>query len=315
MTSDIRIAVIGAGYMATEHVKAFCSVPGAHVCGVYSRTRSRAEEMAAKYRIIHVCDSIDELYQNTRADLVVIAVSELAVREICFSAFEFPWQCLIEKPVGYNIPEAESIIAAAKSSERQAYVALNRRHYSSTRAVKENADMFAAKRLVHVYDQENPQVALEAGWPRSVVENWRYANSIHLVDYFQVLCRGELLSVEKIVEWDPSAPSFAVAKLTYASGDIGIYEAVWEGPGPWAVTVTTHDRRWELRPLEQAQFQDYKSRKFEPMVLHEWDAAYKPGLRQQAEEAVRAVRGEPHASPRLGEGLKAMKIVREIYGC
>ena len=311
----IKVAFIGAGYMAAEHAKAFRDIPKVELSGVYSRTRSRADGFAQMHSVELVCDSVDQLYDMTQAHLVVIAVPELSVREVCIAAFKHPWKCLIEKPAGYNVPDAERILDASLKYGRQAYVALNRRHYSSTRAVLSDLIDHPGQRLVHILDQESPLAALQSGQPVTVVENWMYANSLHLVDYFSMLCRGELLAVDNYTEWRPSEPCFVVSKLTYSSRDIGIYEAVWEGPGPWAVTVTTHTRRWELRPLEQAHFQDYGSRKSEPIPTHAWDQSFKPGLRLQAEEAVRALRGEPHELPSLQQGLESMKIVNKIYGC
>jgi len=310
----IKVAIIGAGYMAAEHARAFRDIPRVEVCGITSRTRTRAEVLAEKIGISQVFDGIEALYAATKADLVVIAVPELSVREVCLEAFKYPWSCLIEKPAGYDIPEAEAILASARLNNRKAFLSLNRRQYSSTHAVLDDLVKHKGQRLVHVYDQENPRVALESGQPRKIVDNWMFANSIHVIDYFRLFCRGELLSVDNLSPWQPNEPCFVLAKLTYSSGDIGMYEAVWEGPGPWAVTVTTHSRRWELRPLEQAVFQDYKSRQMESISVHPWDTQFKPGLRRQAEEAIRALEGGAHQLPTLEEGLQTMNIAARIYG-
>lgn len=314
MGVTFKVAIIGAGYMATEHAKAFGDIVGVQLSGIYSRTQSRAKKLALEYSSGSVFDSIGELYEKTEADLVVIAVPELSVREVCLEAFKYPWMCLIEKPAGYDVPDAEAVLTAARLNNRKAFLSLNRRQYSSTHAVLEDLVSHTGQRLVHIYDQENPSVALESGQPQKVVDNWMFANSIHVIDYFRLFCRGELLSVDNLSPWQPNEPCFVLAKLTYSSGDIGVYEAIWEGPGPWAVTVTTHSRRWELRPLEQAVFQDYKSRQIESIPVHKWDTQFKPGLRRQAEEAIRALEGVPHQLPTLEEGLQTMNIAARIYG-
>jgi len=311
---NCKVAFIGAGYMATEHIRAFQNILTVQLAGIYSLIRPQAESVASEYGINKVCDSIEELYRVTRADLVVIAVSELSTREVVLQAFELPWNCLIEKPVGLNFEEAQIIEHERKLKNRNAYIALNRRHYSSTRFVVDALERHEGKRLVHVYDQENPRVGLEGGKPPLVIDHWMYANSIHVIDYFDFLCRGEVLNVENIISWEPNTPCFVVSKLTYTSGDIGIYEAIWEGPGPWAVTVTTNSRRWELRPLELASTQEYKSRKAIAIEVHPWDVQFKPGLRLQAEEALKAVRGEPNNLPKLEDGLRVMNLIKQIYG-
>ena len=140
-----------------------------------------------------------------------------------------------------------------------------------------------------------------------------YANSIHVIDYFKTLGRGDITSVEPIIHWDPETPCFVMAKINYSSGDIGIYEAIWNGPGPWAVTVTTQQKRFELRPLEQASVQLYKSRNLEKLQAHPWDSQFKPGLRLQAEEAVKALCHQQTLLPTLDEALESMKLVSSIY--
>lgn len=310
---QIKVAVIGAGFMADEHIKVFLDIPEVILMGIYSRTRSRAEALALKHGIPSVYDSVDALYAGTQADLIIIAVSELSVNAVCKEVFKYPWQALIEKPVGYNLKDAEDIAAAADRAGRKAYVALNRRHFSSTRSVALGLDAVEGQRLVHVFDQENPQAALEGGQPLLVVQNWMYANSIHIIDYLCVFCRGEVTEVEHVIKWDPKDPRFVLCKVKYSSGDIGVYQAIWNGPGPWAVTVTTNAKRWEMRPLEQAVTQLYKSRKTESLSLDSWDTQFKPGLRLQAEETIRAVRGEVNKLPTLADGIETMKLVSRIY--
>lgn len=310
---SFKVSIIGAGLMAEEHIKAFVDIPFVEISGIHSRTHSRAEALANKYAIFNVHVSIDDLYKSTRADFLIIAVPELAVNGVCMAAFKYPWQILIEKPAGYDLQDAQKIADEAARVGVNAYVALNRRHYSSTRWVLEDLVSVQGQRLVQVLDQENPQVALEGGQPPLVVENWMYANSIHLMDYLRIFCRGSIDKVERVVKWDPLDPRFVVAKVTFSSGDIGIYQAVWNAPGPWSVAVNTQSKRWEMRPLEQASVQTYKARRSETIPTHEWDSKFKPGIRLQAEEVVRAARGELHNLPSLEDGLATMKLVQQIY--
>jgi predicted dehydrogenase len=312
--STCKVVFVGAGYMTSEHLKAFQDVPGVELGGIYSRTRNRAEKLAEEFGMQEVCDSIAELYEKTKAHLVVISVPELSVREVCLEAFKYPWVCLIEKPAGYDVADAESILEGATTQKRKAFVALNRRHHSSTRVVLDDLSKQEGQRLIHVYDQEDLIEARKASQPELVVQNWMYANSIHVADYLSILGRGEVISVDPIIRWTPENPCFVMAKITYESGDVAIYEAVWNGPGPWAVTVTTQEKRWEMRPLEQASFQPFGSRKLEPVASHEWDTKFKPGLRVQAGEAIKAAMGMPHNLPSLEDAMKSMKLVQAIYG-
>ena len=309
-----KVSFIGAGYMAEEHIKAFADIRGVELSGIYSRTFERAQQLASKYGFPNGCyRSIEELYQKSQSTLVVIAVPELSVMEVCMESFKYPWTCLVEKPIGYNYDQAILINQGAKKRKRQVYAALNRRCYSSTRAVLHELESSSQPRLIHVFDQENPIEALHEGQPKLVVENWMYANSIHMIDYFNFFGRGEIISGEPIIKWDAKKPVFVITKLIYESGDIGIYEAVWNAPGPWAVTVTTQEKRWELRPLEQATVQLYKSRKLKNIEIDNFDERFKPGLRFQAEEAIKGAMGLESQLTTISEGLKTMKLINQIY--
>ena len=68
---------------------------------------------------------------------------------------------------------------------------MNRRHFSSTINALQSLEDDDGKRFVEVHDQENIISALQSGQPREVVSRWMVANSIHLVDYFTLFCRGK----------------------------------------------------------------------------------------------------------------------------
>lgn len=309
----IRIAFVGAGNMAREHCKAFSDIPDVSIVGVFSRTRSRAEDLAAEFSIDHVYSSVDELWAGTNADIVIITVRELGTREVCRSAFRFPWLCLIEKPAGYDLHDAEFILDESKRSNARAFVLLNRRHYASTRSVLKALENSSEQRIVQIMDQENPQVALEHGEDPLVAKNWMYANSIHVIDYLKVFCRGDVTDVNHVIPWNSEHPYFVFVTLAFSSGDVGLYQAIWNGPGPWSVSISTRTRRFEMRPLEQATVQPHKSRKSEVLEGHEWDVKFKPGLRLQAEEALKALKCLDHQLPSLEEGFETMRLIKVIY--
>lgn len=314
-----KVAMVGAGYMAKEHIKAFQDVPGVNVVGIHSRSRSRAEALALEYQIPAVCDSISELFERTNANLVVIAVPELSANDVCCSCFEYPWAALIEKPAGYNLADAEEIERVAQKNKRSAYVALNRRHFGSTRAVLEDVASQSGPRLIRVRDQENPKAGLLGGQPQLVVDNWMYANSIHIIDYFSFLGRGAVSSVTPIIRWNPEVPLYVAARIQFDSGDIGLYEAVWDAPAPWVVTVNTPEKYWELRPLEKAASLTLGGKKgvakgmMDPVEDEPWDSKFKPGLRRQAELVVRAASGKVTDMPTLQDALATMRLTQAIY--
>ena len=221
MPSALKVAFVGAGYMATEHMRAFASLPDVEIAGICSRTRERAEKLAAPYGA-RVCDSVSDLYAKTGADLVVVTVVELSMAEIASECFDHPWTVLLEKPAGYDLVDATRIRDAATRARSRAFVALNRRAYSSTRQAIELLRGHSSERFIKVIDQQDQQAAiLQNNQPDLVARNFMFANSIHLIDYFRVLARGEVAGIEPIVRWSPQKPGLVLAKVNFASGDIG----------------------------------------------------------------------------------------------
>lgn len=308
-----KVALVGAGNTARGHIRAFTDVPGVTIVGISSRTRSRAETLAAEYHITKVYDCVSELYDKTRAALLVVAVNELSMNSVSRECFEFPWKVLLEKPAGYNLADAEEIYAIAQERNREVFVALNRRSYASTRAARDDLNRQDGFRFVKVQDQEDPEAALAAGQPKLVVDNWMYANSIHLIDYFRIFGRGKIRQVKPVIAWNPGKPSVVVSEIEFESGDIGLYEGIWNAPGPWAVSISTSPKQWELRPLEQAAFRSRGERQMQPVAPHPWDQTFKPGFRFQAEMAVNAALGKPTELPTLGDALETMQLIQAIF--
>lgn len=307
----VKVAIIGAGAMAREHVRAFQDVPGVLIAGIHSRTRSRAEGLAAEFGIGSVHDSVDRLYAATEADLVVVAVPELAASEVALACFKYPWTVLLEKPPGYNLDDARLISDAAARSGRRVFVGLNRRFLASTRAVMQDLAAEPGPRVIVVHDRQSLSEARTAGHPEPVVENWMYANSVHVIDYLRVFGRGDVLSVRPISCWG-DLTGLVSAKVSFASGDVGLYLGIWSGPGPWAVTVQTARRRWDMRPLERASL--YRGPRSRPRIVprSEWDRTFKPGFRLQAEHAVRGLRG-PSDITSLDDAMRTMELIHSIF--
>ena len=313
---QIKVAFIGAGYMASEHARAFEALDGVVMAGITSRSRERAEVLAQQYAM-PVFGSVSELFENTEADLVVVAVNEMQMREVAIQCFVFPWTVMLEKPAGYDLDDARSIIRSAQQSGalNRIFVALNRRGYSSVRKAKDILRDCEGPRFIRVCDQQDQSNLTELyNVPVEVINNYMFANSIHLVDYFRIFGRGEVVEVDLISPWTPGSPGWVIAKVMFSSGDLGLYEGIWNGgPGPWATTISTRDKYVEMRPLEKIGVQLKGSRLLDWLDICEHDIVYKPGLFWQANQAVRAAKGEATELATIGDAFASMELVAQIF--
>jgi predicted dehydrogenase len=106
-----RVAVIGAGWAGGLHLEGFRRA-GAELVGLFSRTRSRADQLAARYEVPVVADSLDELLHRARPDVVSIASPPPAHREQVRQAVEAGCHVLCDKPVGMTGGEVEDMLTA-----------------------------------------------------------------------------------------------------------------------------------------------------------------------------------------------------------
>ncbi len=314
-TKECRVAIIGAGGMAREHLRAFSDIPQVRLAGIFSRTITKAEALAQEFHIPFVATSLDELYSGTKADLVVVTVNAEYMGSMVTDCCRFPWTILAEKPVGLDEVESQKILELAKIKKQKIFVALNRRFYQSTMTMLQDLNNIPDRRFIEVFDQQSPDLLNKIGKSPIEIERLMFTNGIHVIDYLCMLGRGDIVSVDPIIPWKnvPPYPLVMAAAITFSSGDRAMYRCLWNAPGPWAVTVTTAQKRWELRPLEKASFQLGDSRILQEMALSDVDKRFKPGLRIQAEEAVQAALGMDSHSVPLSEAHTTMKLIAQLY--
>lgn len=311
-----KVVIIGAGAMAKEHVRAFCAIDTVDMVGCFNRTREKAVLLSKEFDISYVADSIQDLYEQCKPDLVIVAVNILSAKPVLMECIAQGVPILTEKPIALDLAESQEILDLAKKNDCKIWVGLNRRCYCSTRTALDDLDQFEDQRIIQVYDQQDLEVARKLGHPEEVVSNWMYANSIHLVDYLRVFGRGDVVSVAPVNSWMGTDTNVVTAKIVFSSGDIGLYHSVWGMPGPWACIVTTAQRRWEMKPLEQAVYQTNESRAVHTPEMDEIDVQFKAGFKVQADEIISCLEeNKPvvHVAD-LEEAFKTTELVAQIFG-
>jgi predicted dehydrogenase len=298
--------------MARAHAEAFNDIAEVELAGVMGRDIEQLDSFGNDFKISVRTDSINELYFKSKADILVVAVSELSAKHILQEAAEYPWKILAEKPTGITLHEAYELQSIFRGFPEKLLVGFNRRHYSSTRQIQQGLEHSQSARYIEIVDQEDPIAALASGRPKKVTDNWMFANSIHLIDYFTFFGRGEVTSISKQITYLSKESYVLNARLSYSSGDSGQYTAVWNAPGPWSFSCLTYEERWEARPLEVARKRDREHRE-EILPIHDWDLKFKPGLRLQAEEVINEITNGFSQMPQLTDSIKSMELVAKIY--
>ena len=310
-----KIAIVGAGNMAREHIKAFSSLDNVQITGIQSRTAERATKLAKEFGITHVADNISQLKERSEADLVIVTVPELAANAVAKECFAEDWAVLLEKPAGYDLADAEDIAAAARGRLKPVFVGFNRRCYASAQAVRADLDSRPDEvRYIRIQDQQSYEEARRHNHPEEVVEKFMYANSIHNIDLIMAFCRGEPVEVLPVMPWKGEETEVVLVHIRFDSGDAALYEGVWKGAGPWACAVSTPSRRWTMQPLERAAFQNRNERAQNPIEPDTRDVDFKAGFFAQAQAVLDAMNGRASIAVDLDESLRTMRIIHQMFG-
>jgi predicted dehydrogenase len=305
------VAFVGAGPVGLAHLKAFRSLE-VEVVGLCTKGADTGRLLAAEHGFPLYAESITELYERTKADAVVAALPIAEMLSAYRELFALPWASLTEKPLGVDLLEAREIAALAHGADHRGFVGFNRRHFASTRAAMSIIETSSAPRSVTVFDQQDRDQALRVGHPSVVAENFMYANSIHLIDYFSMFCRGMLTKVQQVRPWTAIRGCTVEVELTYDSGDVGRYIAVWEQKGPWAVELMSGDINVVLRPLEKLTV-TRDGRDVTPLIDYGVDELFKPGFVVQAQSFIGALSGSG-GCPTIDDAIVTTELVSSIYG-
>ncbi|WP_323718071.1 NAD-dependent epimerase/dehydratase family protein [Paracoccus aminovorans] len=117
MTSDLRVAIIGAGYIASWHADAIKAAPGARLVAVCDPARDAAEALASGYGIAAFTD-LDQMIEAGVCDVVHILTPPNLHRDLAVKCLGAGLHVLVEKPVALSVEEVDAMAEAARASGR-----------------------------------------------------------------------------------------------------------------------------------------------------------------------------------------------------
>src|SRR5215472_1549455 len=108
----LRVGVIGAGVMGSNHARVLASLPGTNLVGVVDPVeahRARARELAS----CRTFDHLDALLAEG-VDAVTIAAPTHLHHEIALACIARRIHVLVEKPIASTVEEGKDIVEAAQ---------------------------------------------------------------------------------------------------------------------------------------------------------------------------------------------------------
>jgi predicted dehydrogenase/nucleoside-diphosphate-sugar epimerase len=122
MTSNasrtLRVAVVGAGYVATHHLAALSRLDFVELVGLCDRDRAAAEALATRFGIPRVAANLAEL-ADTAPDMVYVLTPPASHAALAIEAMDMGCHVLVEKPMADSVADCEAMLAKARATGRK----------------------------------------------------------------------------------------------------------------------------------------------------------------------------------------------------
>lgn len=115
---QVRVALIGAGYIAHYHARALREVEGAEIAVVCDRKEEIARAFADEHGVSEACSIALELIRRDDIDAIVLGVPNKYHADYAKVFLEFGKDVLIEKPMAVSAIEGKEVAAASKQFDR-----------------------------------------------------------------------------------------------------------------------------------------------------------------------------------------------------
>lgn len=228
----LRGAVLGCGFIAEYHLRAWAQVPGVEIVALADRRREVAEARRALAPAARVYDDLGALLAAERPDFVDVLTPPDAHAAHCRAAAAAGAHVICQKPLAPDDAEAEAVIADVARRGRQFAVHENHRFrpWFAALCQRVRAGAVGTPRFLRLeqWDAREPAEAYKTTSPRAVLLEY----GTHLVDMMRALL-GEPTAV-----WarghhpNPRVrgESLAHAAFTY-DGATAVVDVAWKASG------------------------------------------------------------------------------------
>jgi predicted dehydrogenase len=125
VTEPIRIAVVGAGGWGEQHARIFSRRQDTELVGIVGRTPEKVAARAAAYGTTPYTD-VSTMLADAKPDLVTVCLPNEGHFEVTLQILQAGVPLLVEKPLVFDLGEADRLLAEAAA--REVFFAINFNH-------------------------------------------------------------------------------------------------------------------------------------------------------------------------------------------
>jgi myo-inositol 2-dehydrogenase / D-chiro-inositol 1-dehydrogenase len=121
----IKVCLVGAGVWGRQHARVFSQRPDVELCAVAGRTLAKAQARASEFGL-RAYPNLQEMLAAEKPDLVSLSLPNLEHFEATMQVIEAGYPLLVEKPLTFELAEADRLLAEAE--KRGLFFAINFNH-------------------------------------------------------------------------------------------------------------------------------------------------------------------------------------------
>jgi predicted dehydrogenase len=265
----LKVGVIGLGQIAQiMHLRYLKELPTFEIAAVCDISKTLSEQVGAHYGVERRYTDYRQVLEQKDIDVVLNVTRNHF--PVSLDALNAGKHVMTEKPIGFNLDEADAIIAAAKANKRKLQVAYMKRYDPSYQWAMERFKQIKDLRLIRVHDfggcfpinfeiydmykgddypqelikseeeQTNASLVKAIGSDRADLARL-YSGLLHLCTHDTIILRQAFGEPKNILYVDNSDGPFVFGILDYGSG----VRCVWESgmvrdATPWDESLTAY---------------------------------------------------------------------------
>ena len=309
-----RVAVIGAGQWGQQHARVFSAHPSSSLCAVVSRRRERAQERAAQWGA-RPYTSIGEMLAHEHPDLVTMSLPNEGHFEATLEVIEAGVPLLVEKPLVFDLVQADELIEAAARRDLFFAINFNHRFAEPVRRAKGAIDAGELGELVFATWRFGGEPGTSLHPHANLIET-----QCHGLDMLELLCGPVRSVMAQMTNKTQGAYSTLAVALEFASGAVGSLVGSYESSYayPWAQSLEVNGTSGRLlvqdtvKRLEISRAGDETRQVWEAGYFNDFDREFHRTFDKHADALLRALRAGDGPPVHARAGRRALELAQLI---
>lgn len=234
--AQVRLGMIGAGFMGAVHARIGAELPGVEIVAVADIDQDRARSVAASYGG-QVYQDYQHMLARESLDAVIITTPETAHRHPVIAAAEAGCHVFIEKPLAATLEDADAIIRACQEANVHLMTGYILRFEACYARIHQAVTQGEIGTFLSAYARRNAtiQEGRRLGGRTSVI------NYLAVHDIDQILWYRPDHQVRKVfakaiqgrLMEEVGVPDFSWLMLEFDDGALGVVECGWALTEGW----------------------------------------------------------------------------------